>query len=274
VISKPTRFFKVGRVFKCLWTEPAGDSSEDGGAYLTPLRFGEAAFTKVRHFIVVREMQNCSLCLPLNTHNRQGALKTGLRKQDYAAVFAEGSQPVLDPMEGIVRTSLPIIVENENETIDPMSRLNFGRVYTVEHNIKVAKVGRIGQDHIKLLDDYFLESIGKLPTPSNPDAIGSHVPNSSVNLDSTSYSLQGTRLADPSADRRIRGTPGETDKLEPSYRVRNTDYKNFFQTGKVFSTLWTDAYSDLSGPTSNVDMVNIVLYNAVRVHSKIRRFVY
>jgi len=273
VISKPTRFFKVGRVFKCLWTEPAGDSSEDGGAYLTPLRFGEAAFTKVRHFIVVREMQNCSLCLPLNTHNRQGALKMGLRKQDYAAVFAEGSRPVLDPMEGIVRTSFPIIVENENETIDPMSRLNFGRVYTVEHNIKVAKVGRIGQDHIKLLDDYFLESIGKLPTPSNPDAMSSHVPNSGVNLDSTSYSYLGTRLVDPSDNRYIRRTPDETVQVDASFKVRNFDYQKFFRAGRVFSTLWTDPYTDFYDPPSAIDAANMINYKDIKVHSKIRRFV-
>jgi hypothetical protein len=175
-------------------------------------------------------------------------------------------------MEGIVRTSFPIIVEIENETIDPMSRLNFGRVYTVEHNIKVAKVGRIAQDYIKLLDDYFLESIGKLPTPSNPDAVGSHGPNSGVNLDSTSYSYSGTRLVDSSDNRYIKGTPDETVQVDASFRVRNFDYKNFFRPGRVFSTLWTDPYANLLVSTSNVDAADMINKD-IKVHSKTRRFV-
>lgn len=53
----------------------------------------------------------------------------------------------------------PIKVEDPKEIIHPKSRLNFGRVYTVEHNIKVLKVGRIPDEHLARLDRYFVERI-------------------------------------------------------------------------------------------------------------------
>jgi hypothetical protein len=32
-----------------------------------------------------------------------------------------------------------------DQRLDPMSRLNFGKIYTVEHNVKVLPVGKISE---------------------------------------------------------------------------------------------------------------------------------
>jgi hypothetical protein len=72
----------------------------------------------------------------------------------------------------------PIIVENSQEKIDPMTRLNFGRVHTVEHNVKVSKVGRILDEYLPLLEQYFLQTIAgpqlqaaTIPSPSHNEYI-------------------------------------------------------------------------------------------------------
>ena len=60
----------------------------------------------------------------------------------------------------LTKSPLFVIVEDEAVSVDPMSRINFAKVYTVEYNIKIRRIGRICPDSMKDLEDYFLESIG------------------------------------------------------------------------------------------------------------------
>ena len=50
----------------------------------------------------------------------------------------------------------PLEVEpaKSDQKLDPMSRLNFGKVYTVEHNVKVLPVGRITDASINRFNAY------------------------------------------------------------------------------------------------------------------------
>jgi hypothetical protein len=162
VIREPSRFFKKGRVIKVLWTEPAGNVSESEDSFVIPSRFGEKAFAKIRRFVVVREMQDCCWCLMLNTHHSKGASKAGVNPDNYAAVFPLGGTFQLGPDENLTKEPFPIKVEVSGESISPKSRLNFGRIYTLEHNIRVKKVGRIPDQYLQQLDDYFSQtSAGK-----------------------------------------------------------------------------------------------------------------
>jgi hypothetical protein len=103
--------------------------------------------------------RNCCLCLRINTYNKQRASKLGAQSKDYAAVYASDGKAQWSPDEGLEKTPFPIIVEDPDETIDPRFRLNFGRVYTVEHNIKVLKVGRIPTEYLADLDNYFIRTL-------------------------------------------------------------------------------------------------------------------
>lgn len=70
-------------------------------------------------------------------------------------------------------------------------------------------------------------------------------------------------------------TPGDTEELDPTYTARNSDYQKFFLPGRVFSTLWTDAFAATTNDESEKNAssnVSYVIYGQ-RVHSKIRRFV-
>jgi hypothetical protein len=95
----------------------------------------------------------------------QGTRKHGINRQDYAAVYAEGDKPRFQPGEHLDKKPFPIKVEDSKEKIDNMSRLNFSRIYTVEHNVKVLKVGRIPDNYLPQLNRYFVATI----TGSDPD---------------------------------------------------------------------------------------------------------
>lgn len=62
----------------------------------------------------------------------------------HAIIYMGNSQPTMKKSEPKM-TKDPVEVEpaGPDQKLDPMSRLNFGKVYTVEHNVKVLPVGRI-----------------------------------------------------------------------------------------------------------------------------------
>jgi hypothetical protein len=78
------------------------------------------------------------------------------------------------------------------------------------------------------------------------------------------------RTSQSPAHRYVAGTSGEREKLDPRYKVRNQDYKKFFQAGRVFSTLWT---VPASGMTNNNETFTSYVKYGEKVHTKIRRFV-
>lgn len=158
IINDGNRFFKVGRVFRCLWAEPAGSNAREF-LFATPSTGGEKIFSKDRHFVVVREQRGSCTCVAINTYGRQGTTKPGVAAGDHAAVYdnKKFSKPTLARGERLSRDAFPIIVEVTGENIDPMSRINFGRVYTVEHNVKVIKIGRIPNEHLDRLKKSFVQ---------------------------------------------------------------------------------------------------------------------
>ncbi|KAF4627005.1 hypothetical protein G7Y89_g11151 [Cudoniella acicularis] len=161
IISKPLRFFKPGRVFKVLWTEPAGGTAKDFGTnFYTKVNYNEFVYSKIRRFVVVRERTHSCLCLPLYTYSGQGATKSDIRPQDHALVYDSKQERSKVPAErDMTKDPFAIVVEDPNETIDSMTRMNFAQVYTIQHNVKVAKVGRIAKEHLDRLNNYFIESI-------------------------------------------------------------------------------------------------------------------
>ncbi|KAH7385006.1 hypothetical protein BKA64DRAFT_748480 [Cadophora sp. MPI-SDFR-AT-0126] len=163
IIGQPVKFYRIGRVFKTLWSEPAGGTAKDmDKSFYSKVGFDELVFTKIRRFIVVREKTHSCLCLPLYTYGGQGSLKPDVRAQDHVAVRISTNDPPPTPRsteEDSQKTPLGIIVEDSEEKIDPMTRINFGQVFTIQHNLKVAKVGRIHPTDIERLNKYFIESV-------------------------------------------------------------------------------------------------------------------
>jgi hypothetical protein len=89
------------------------------------------------------------------TYQGQGLKKYGIIPEDHAVVYSHKGEPLITPGEETPKKPIPIILEQEGEKLDPMTRLNFAKVYTIEHNINVAKVGRVPPENIhQLLSDF------------------------------------------------------------------------------------------------------------------------
>jgi hypothetical protein len=200
----------MGRVFKTLWTEPAGSTTTTvDQRFYKETSYGELSFTKMRRFVVVRKRLHSCLCLAIYTYSGKGTAKNDVRPQDHAVVYVHGSEePALLPDEQSKKGAFPIIIEEPGETIDPMSRLDFSRIYTVEHNVKVLKIGRISPDHHERLEKYFVESI--VP------------PKDFLDFD--------PELSDSQID---------SERLDSSFKTRKP---KFFKTGRVFS-IWNSEAS-------------------------------
>jgi hypothetical protein len=161
VINNPRGFFKKGRVFMVPWPEPGGDFVKD--------QSGPPVILKIRRFVVIRPKATFCLCLPINTYSGQATTKPGVAAQDHAAVVPESGEAQYHPKEEkLTKTPMIIIVENASTgPISPMARINFAKVYTVEYNVKVRKVGRIASDSIWRMDEYFTECLAPGTTPSH-----------------------------------------------------------------------------------------------------------
>jgi hypothetical protein len=95
----------------------------------------------------------------IHTYGGQGVTKKGLSAahiEMHTVIYMQGTSPKPRADE-IGMTKEPIAVKpcSPKQKLDPMSRLNFGKVYTVEHNIKAMDVGMVTDQSKLYLDGYF-----------------------------------------------------------------------------------------------------------------------
>jgi hypothetical protein len=81
------------------------------------------------------------------TYKYQATTKPGVIADDHAVIYTVDQAP--EPLEG--ETGIhkrPVRVEtfNNREKLAPQSRVNYSKLYTVEHNVKVLFIGRIHKD--------------------------------------------------------------------------------------------------------------------------------
>ena len=85
-------------------------------------------------------------------------MKAGIAVEDHAIIYTgpEGSEPPdILPGEGITKLALRVEPDGSEEKLDPISRINFGKTYTVEHNVKVLSIGLVAEEHLDLLVHYW-----------------------------------------------------------------------------------------------------------------------
>ena len=68
----------------------------------------------------------------------------------------KGEEPFqADDETGITKRPIMVIPAALDQKLDPMSRLNFGKVHTVEHNVRVMPVGRIDPKSLPYFEAYW-----------------------------------------------------------------------------------------------------------------------
>lgn len=144
--------FRFGRIFKVLWSEPSGsggtDISSDDDMPMTKAR----AHTKTRRFVIVGdEKKGHSICLPILTYGLQGTLKRGVHAEDHAQIYTpqkgkKGPPPLL-PGEQLSKRAIRMDPISALHKLHPLSRINYAKLYTVEHNVKVYFIGWVAMNY-------------------------------------------------------------------------------------------------------------------------------
>lgn len=87
------------------------------------------------------------------TYGKLGCLKNGVKPHHHGIVYEKGQQPIRLQNEPTLRFD-PICMEmNPGEHISEESRVNYSKLVTVEHNVKVLFVGRIFYDHWPIVQE-------------------------------------------------------------------------------------------------------------------------
>ena len=77
--------------------------------------------------------------------------------EDHALIYTSDAPPALLPGEAITKQPLRVVTDDD-ETLDEFSRINFGKTYTVERNVKVLSIGEIAPEHLVLLAHYWRDA--------------------------------------------------------------------------------------------------------------------
>jgi hypothetical protein len=112
--------------------------------------------------VVVKEGHGYSWCLFINTYRGRGVAKSGLNSADrlaHAVIHMTGTPARPAPFEQdmIRKRSITVIAAAPDQKLDSMSRINFSKVHTIEHNIKVMDVGRISRDAMNDFREFWEE---------------------------------------------------------------------------------------------------------------------
>ncbi|KAL4933293.1 uncharacterized protein BDV17DRAFT_251537 [Aspergillus undulatus] len=159
-VTQATSFYSVGKVFSVLWHENdgrgTGTVASRGPQFIG--RFGEPIYSTIRRMVVVRKLSQCSWCIAINTYGGQGVAKPGIDEAQHAIVYMRGASPIASEDERpMVKEPLEISPDRQGERLDPMSRLNFGKIYTVEHNVKVLPIGKVATRSMARFRQYAAE---------------------------------------------------------------------------------------------------------------------
>ncbi|KAK0118624.1 hypothetical protein ONS96_011714 [Cadophora gregata f. sp. sojae] len=154
------KFFRPGRVFSTLWTESYDDSPQSEhdqfrSKVTYQVSYKQKVFSKIRRFVVVRQADRSCTCLPVTTYDGRGYKKKGINLDDHGLIYSSRDPPL--NIRGITKQPLRIILSKGAEKLGNPSYLNYGRVYTVETNVKVKDVGDLDTESRRLLRTYYRE---------------------------------------------------------------------------------------------------------------------
>jgi hypothetical protein len=109
------------------------------------------------------------------TYQLQGTMKRGVKPQDHAIIYTEEKGPKRQKVreaageEKLQKQPIRVEPASSRDRLDPLSRLNYAKIYTVENNVKVCFIGRIHKKSVAVfIKDYNLTH-RPLPETEDPD---------------------------------------------------------------------------------------------------------
>ncbi|PKS11659.1 hypothetical protein jhhlp_001810 [Lomentospora prolificans] len=155
---EPSHKFQPGEVFKVLWPEPSGQADHKASAASEKREvrdnYGGKIYVGFRRFVVIgNDFGHCT-CVPIFTYGGQGCKKRGVKPEKHGIITQLGSKARLVPGEpklGMPPVRVRMIAEGE--ALAWQSRINYSKLITVEHNVKVFFIGRIHDEDYELVYD-------------------------------------------------------------------------------------------------------------------------
>ncbi|KAM3452994.1 hypothetical protein MY3296_004097 [Beauveria thailandica] len=156
-IEHSTRF-QPGEIFKVHWSEPQGSISEapKSSSKKEDLqnKFGTAFFVGFRRFIVVANDQGHCTCVPILTYGGKACKKSGVKPEKHGIVHERGQKSKkLDGEPSLGFSPVRVEMTEEGEKISRESRVNYSKLVTVEHNVKVFFIGHVYANDWQIVGD-------------------------------------------------------------------------------------------------------------------------
>jgi uncharacterized protein DUF6590 len=96
------------------------------------------------------------------TYNEQGVGKSGVDPSTHAVIFMKDSTPTTGQREPkMAKKPIAMVPVSRHKKLHPMSRINFAKIYTVEHNMKVKHIGEIDEEYMHRLMGYYSLTFAK-----------------------------------------------------------------------------------------------------------------
>ncbi|KAH0522029.1 hypothetical protein TsFJ059_005948 [Trichoderma semiorbis] len=155
---EPSSKFQPGEIFKVHWSEPQGASFEGApsvsGKHEIQNRFGTKFFVGFRRFIVIANDQGHCTCVPILTYGGKACKKKGVKADKHGIIHERGSKPrLLDKEPKLGFPPVRVEMKEEGEKLSKESRVNYSKLVTVEHNVKVFFIGSIVYNDWELVSD-------------------------------------------------------------------------------------------------------------------------
>lgn len=97
----------------------------------------------------------------ISTNGGKGAAKTGLKQGEHAIAYTSAVPPPPLLEERLSKEPIRINAVDQTEKLDATSRINLGKVYPVEHNVKICEVGMVAPADIRKLTAYYKNGLRK-----------------------------------------------------------------------------------------------------------------
>jgi len=163
-------FFVEGRVFAMMYPKLKGEdrrinTGPDDSRHVIMGPKGERIFSHIKRFVVIRERLGYCLCVPINSYRGTGVGKNGLpagEKKAHAIIHDSRylpSAPILPGEEDLVKNPIAVDIKNKSDTLEPTSRIHFGKIFTIAWNVKVYGIGIIAKSSLEDVKMYWQQEL-------------------------------------------------------------------------------------------------------------------
>ena len=88
---------------------------------------------------------------PIITYNHKGIVRPGINRGDHAIIYSGKTAP--QPLPGepeFLKSPIRIVLKLPHEKLLKESWINYAKIYSVEHNVKVKFIGQIAPSSQKI----------------------------------------------------------------------------------------------------------------------------